>query len=1162
MATLAISLAGAGIGTSLGLTAAQGFLVGSVIGNLLFPAPPIVSRGPRLGDTSVSASTYGIPIPLGYGTVRMAGNMIWSTGLKEVENKKKIGGKGGLSGPSQSQISYTYFVSFATAFTATEADSVIRIWADSKLIFDASGTEVTRKKGLNFRFYRGTETQLPDALIEADVGEGNAPAHRGISYIVFDDLELTDFGNRIPNITAEIAFKSESLNPFENYVPITDGDVAQDAFDGNSFAFDPDSRTLYAVGRHVDGGNVIRVFSMKSKAETKQVQVISTNFMGAGTVYFAPSSRILVANKGFIGNTPLTALDADTLQPVWETAENLFRAPAVYTEVLSINGPKLSPFLVVAPQNTSSIRIVGAGAGQVFWDDVNQDSVISQNIFGMIQEEVAFAPSFWVGSKNSGNSQLDLYRVRFLPIVDAYTGKFASSPFVELIKTFPSSTWGDNGDSDSTPMGPFIDEQYNGIIFAVDKFETKITIWKWDPVVDEIVWSTTIEGFVASSETSASHSQSTLTFNNNSVISNGRLGWTDRSGFSYLIDTFTGELMVSRLAKADVDAEFDPNGSSMFDGRTGSIISQVANDDVTATKGPFTQLYIGRSSGLGVPLSSIIKDVSQRVGLDPVVDLDTTALTDNVRGFIASQASTGRQILEPLMTAFFFQGVESDFKIKFVKRGQDPILDINQRDIIDSNDDSAISEQRIQEVDLPERISVQYIDVNTDFQQGNQATKRILSPKPAMRSQNENNIQLPIVFTTEEAKRISEIILFSTWNERISYSFKTAQNFLKLDSGDVIRVILENGTILNLRISSMTVNADNSIEIEGISESGATFSSTAVGGPSLGFPQKTIASSVATKLVMLNIPLLRDQDELTSSSRSYYVMGGYSAGWNSGNLFRSLDGDTFDFIDRTPQAAEFGVVINSLESVPPFMTDVTSKLQVSMQFGELESVTNIQFLNDLNVAVIGSEADQNWEIVSFKDAVSLGNGLYEVSKFIRGKRGTDVFVDSHKNGELFIPLSVDLINTFTSDISRLNIDLLYRGVADNQLLEEARSKTFKALGRDLMPYAPTLLSAELSGNDISITWERRSRINADLKSGSGFVPLAEDSELYDIEILDPNDGSVIRTFTDVATKSVTYTDAQQTTDGLSPPLSVVRYKVYQISASVGRGFAAEKTEDL
>lgn len=72
---------------------------------------------------------------------------------------------------------------------------VRRVWADGREL-DLSAIEM--------RFYPGSETQLPDPLIEAKQGAGNAPAFRGLAYVVFERLPLDTYGNRIPLMQFEV----------------------------------------------------------------------------------------------------------------------------------------------------------------------------------------------------------------------------------------------------------------------------------------------------------------------------------------------------------------------------------------------------------------------------------------------------------------------------------------------------------------------------------------------------------------------------------------------------------------------------------------------------------------------------------------------------------------------------------------------------------------------------------------------------------------------------------------------------------------------------------------------------------------------------------------------------------------------------------------------
>lgn len=110
-----------------------------------------------------------------------------------------------------------------------------------------------------------------------------------------------------------------------------------------------------------------------------------------------------------------------------------------------------------------------------------------------------------------------------------------------------------------------------------------------------------------------------------------------------------------------------------------------------------------------------------------------------------------------------------------------------------------------------------------------------------------------------------------------------------------------------------------------------------------------------------------------------------------------------------------------------------------------------------------------------------------------------------------------------------------------------------------MPWSVVSQTATLQGgNDLLIEWVRRSRVASD-PWGVTAAPLAEDTEAYDIEIYSAPAGALLRTFSAVVTPSVTYTAAEQVTDGFTPPLATLTVKIYQISAQVGRGFSRETT---
>lgn len=193
MAQLALTAA-ASIGRTLASTAAS--YAAGIADRLIFGPKKRRRVGPRLDSFEIQGSTEGAPILRVYGRARVAGEVIWAANFKEtVSTTTERAGKGARLGTKTRNTEYLYSISLAIGLCEGVIDRIGRVWADGKP-FDLSAHD--------FRVYRGTEDQLPDAAIEAIEGAGKAPAFRGLAYIVFEDLPLKDFGNRIPQFSFEI----------------------------------------------------------------------------------------------------------------------------------------------------------------------------------------------------------------------------------------------------------------------------------------------------------------------------------------------------------------------------------------------------------------------------------------------------------------------------------------------------------------------------------------------------------------------------------------------------------------------------------------------------------------------------------------------------------------------------------------------------------------------------------------------------------------------------------------------------------------------------------------------------------------------------------------------------------------------------------------------
>lgn len=189
MAELVLGKLGAAAGSAL-LPKGLSFL-GGVAGRLAgaaldagFLSPPV--EGPRVKEFHLTEGREGAGVAIVYGRCRVGAQLLWAANFKE--QREVEGGKGGPR-----IAAYSYTLSFAVGLCEGEIARVSRCWANGAP-FDLS--QVT------WRLYRGTEDQAPDPLITAI--EGEAPAYRGLAYIVFEDMPVDAFGARMPQLSFEV----------------------------------------------------------------------------------------------------------------------------------------------------------------------------------------------------------------------------------------------------------------------------------------------------------------------------------------------------------------------------------------------------------------------------------------------------------------------------------------------------------------------------------------------------------------------------------------------------------------------------------------------------------------------------------------------------------------------------------------------------------------------------------------------------------------------------------------------------------------------------------------------------------------------------------------------------------------------------------------------
>lgn len=204
-------------------------------------------------------------------------------------------------------------------------------------------------------------------------------------------------------------------------------------------------------------------------------------------------------------------------------------------------------------------------------------------------------------------------------------------------------------------------------------------------------------------------------------------------------------------------------------------------------------------------------------------------------------------------------------------------------------------------------------------------------------------------------------------------------------------------------------------------------------------------------------------------------------------------------------------------------------------------------LNGANAALLGSE------ILQFRDVVDLGGNQYSLSHLLRGRLGTEPFMNSHAIGETLVLLDAASVGRGVENTTDLNVQRYWKIVGAGLTLFGGPVTPFVNTGISQKPYQPVHITGSRDGSDnLTISWVRRTRIGGEWLDFIE-VPLGEIDELYEVDIL-TGAGTVTASSPHESTsESVVYSIGDQTSDfgGAQNPVAV---NVYQISNVVGRGY--------
>lgn len=1040
-------------------------------------------EGPRVKDLAVSTADYGTPHNYFRGRRRVECACFWAEKLKEVKKKRKT--KGGKYNE------YRYYGTFAMMICDHEVQQITKIWADRHLIYDVTGKGVVTAIGENdingnaafWRFYTGTEDQLPD-----------------------DRMVATDTAKWGAGTTP--AYRGRTWIMFID-IPL-------------------------------------------EKVGNRLPQISAEAITSANTVYPYDEFTVMTAQTVTFGGV---AFSSDYRYFVW-LAGNYFE---VWDNVAKV---PLNWGLLPA---TTSFNIVGGITNAGAYIFVTSDGIVQLTVDGhyavVYQADVASPQSVQVIMDGDGVEWIfaqPFSTTGYYTLLEIQSYYSNGVPAMEVNPGFQMyfafrDTHGDIWGIGSPYVSGTDEVIFTPLVVTSGRSVANFTVATGVPVSGTLhsaqalsygtdfilLWAGTL--FRIDEDTHAITQIGSVT-----TTANLDAAFAMHSPQKETIWFGFQEFSLSDFSLIRTMDPFDwidggPTGATLYDPLNNAIINMAPFDPL------LRWYYLDRPSSDGETLGSIVDFVAGLCGMD-ANDIDSSDLTDLVAGYSWTQGS-GRDILAPLLDYHDSFARPHDFKLQFLRRGAAPTGTLTSDMMVPEERGEVYQITSVNDTDLPRRAYITFADLDGDQQPNTAVAQRSAE---AMDSQRELSIDLTTMAgTATDVQQRAERFMRRRWyaTTGITCSF-TAQS-IGLEPGDFKTLDLD-GDLINARLLRLTIGADDILKTEWERDAASLHTLSTITGAALeGRVPSSIDAPVMTKAWVLDMPLLLDSDE-QGSPLLYVAAAPYvdndNTAWFGADFWVSSTGAIDDYAAgwesiSSANGSTWGLVDGTLAAAIPEVIDEASVLTVVMRSGTLQSITQEQFDGSLslNMMIVGSE------VIQFRDAVLTHDGIYELSYFRRGCRGTEQYTTTHVRGETALLVSGLIVrhDMAAGDVGSI---AYYRGAGQGMSPSEGFEIRVDFAGASHKPLSPAMVTLRhaSSGGDWRITAIRRTRFGGNLIDGRD-VPVGEPSELYQCDIMD---GTAVTRTIEASSLDFTYTTAEQTAD-FGSPQATLSVKVRQLSPALG-----------
>ena len=545
-----------------------------------------------------------------------------------------------------------------------------------------------------------------------------------------------------------------------------------------------------------------------------------------------------------------------------------------------------------------------------------------------------------------------------------------------------------------------------------------------------------------------------------------------------------------------------------------------------------------------VSLGALVRELCRRAGL-PDDQIDASALADVVHGTLISALESPRASIAPLARQFGFDAIESEGIIHFQPRDRRPAATLGLDDLAagERADGEVIELVRAQETELPQALKWQVLNAEEDYDAMTVEARRATGE--ALRVTSES---FAIATIASDADRRCRRALLEEWVGRETASFRLPPSRLALDPGDVVQLD-HDSRLTSLRLTS-TADAGARL-VEAVRTDAAAFGLAPGPEREPRAPRPVVYGPPS--VAFLDLPQLRESVPAHQPLAAVYTVPwpGRVAVW------RSPGEDGFELVTILGRPARMGTLVGDLYPGPTSRFDLGNVAVVDLAFGTLASVTDVALFGGANALAVEA-APGVWEVLQFGVAELIAPGRYRLTRLLRGQRGTESAMGAPAPAGARVVMLDEALAPLPIGEVALGLETNWRiGPASKPVSDRSyRALSFTPEGVGLRPFSvghveqPWRTARE--PGDLVIRWTRRSRALAADSWNAAEVPLAEETEAYEVEVLDGATGK--RTLSTAMT-SVTYAAAQQTADwgALLGPGDTLDIRIFQLSALVGRG---------